>query len=115
MRVLVCGDRNWSDKKKIRARLSLCLVGTTIIHGAARGADSIAGEVARELGFEVCEFPAEWERFGRAAGPIRNRQMIEEGHLDYILAFHSDLSKSKGTKNMVEQAKKVGIPVEIIY
>ena len=114
MRILVCGDRNWTDCKSIENRLKLLPKDTIIIHGACRGADKIAGLEAKKLGFEVLEFPAEWEKYGKGAGPIRNQKMLDEGKPDVVIAFHQDIENSKGTKDMVERAEKVGIKVEII-
>lgn len=59
----------------------------------------------------MIEFPALWDKHGRAAGPIRNTQMLDEGRPDLVLAFHRDLSESKGTRNMVEQSVKANLPV----
>lgn len=113
MKVLVCGDRNWQDKEVMRRRLASLPLRSTVIHGAARGADRMAGELAPTLGHLVWEFPADWARYGRAAGPIRNRQMLEEGKPHLVLAFHTDLPSSRGTKNMVETARKAGVPVRV--
>lgn len=113
MKVLVCGDRFWTDKEKIRERLAKLPAGTIVIHGAARGADSIAAVIGKTLGFDVRSFPAEWGKHGKAAGPIRNRLMLDEKP-DLVLAFHSDLSNSKGTKDTVEEARRRGVPVELI-
>jgi len=121
-RILVCGDRNWRDKKRIEELLlKLCkeLQITSpneimIIHGGARGADSLAGEVAQELGFRLRVYPAEWERYGKVAGPLRNTEMLEDGKPDLVLAFHPDLSKSKGTAHMVKIAKRKGVEVRLI-
>ncbi len=113
MRILVCGDRNWSNKKAIFNELKDFPKNTVIIHGAARGADSIAGTVAKELGFEVEVYPADWNKFGKAAGIIRNKQMLE-AKPDLVLAFHPDLDKSKGTKNMVQISRKAGVETKLI-
>jgi hypothetical protein len=113
MRVLVSGDRNWTDVEAIRRELSKLPDDTVIIHGDARGADSIADEVAKELGFEVDPYPAEWEKYYKAAGPIRNQQMIDEGKPDKILAFHPNIQESKGTKDMVKRAVKHSIPFQV--
>jgi hypothetical protein len=113
MKVLVCGDRFWTDKDKIRARLAQLPAGTIILHGAARGADSIAAGIAQSLGFEVRAFPADWNKHGKAAGPIRNREMLNEKP-DLVIAFHPNLAQSKGTKDTVGEAKRRGIPVELI-
>ena len=113
MLILVCGDRNWNDAIPINnALLQYDAKVDIIIHGGARGADSIAGYVAKQLGFQVRVFPANWDLYGRAAGPIRNRQMLNEKP-DLVLAFHSDIERSKGTKNMVMIARKAGVRVEV--
>lgn len=102
MRVLITGDRNWSDLQKVIDALADLLSGSIVVHGAAPGADTIAATVADMMGLEVVPFPAEWTKYGHPAGPIRNRQMLKEGGpFDLIIVFHSDLSKSKGTKDMV--------------
>lgn len=114
MKVLVCGDRNWSDMDKIETRLKRLPEGTTLIHGAARGADTLGGYVAeRFCGFKVEAYPADWNKYHRAAGPIRNRQMLDQKP-DLVIAFHSDLATSKGTKDCVMEARKRKIPVEVI-
>lgn len=113
MKVLVCGDRNWTREVSIRKRLSKLPEDTVIIDGGARGADTLARVVAESLGLKVIEFPADWDRHGKAAGPIRNRQMLDEKP-GLVIAFHPDLSKSKGTADTVSEAKRRGIPVEII-
>lgn len=107
-RILVCGDRNWTDEEAIRNTIKI-LNPSTIITGGALGADSIAAKVGRELNIPVMVFMAEWDKYGRAAGPIRNKRMLDEGKPDYVVSFHDDLSKSKGTVNMIEQAKKAGV------
>jgi hypothetical protein len=118
--ILMCGDRNWTDRKKIRQQL-LKHKPDIIIQGEARGADSIAREEAKKLGIEHIDCPADWTRYGRAAGPIRNKEMLArlldfsyDGHYILIQAFHSDLSQSKGTKDMVTIGTRAGVPVEII-
>lgn len=114
MRILVCGDRHWNDYKIIRRELLNFPKGTVIIHGKAKGADSIAGAIALELDFKVEEYSAEWNVHGRAAGPIRNRKMLYEGMPDIVLAFHKNIEGSKGTKDMVNIARSAGKTVRII-
>ena len=113
MRVLVTGDRDWTDLVVILDRLSELPSGTVIIHGACRGADKLAGEAAQLLGFSIIEYPAEWGKYGRAAGPIRNRQMLEEGQPNLVLGFHDNISESKGTKNVLAISEKAGIDCEL--
>lgn len=114
MNVLVCGDRYWTDLEAIQNFLYFLGPNDTLIHGAARGADQLAAFAAIETGCSILEFPAEWDTYGRRAGPIRNRKMLAEGKPDIVIAFHNDLSKSKGTKDMVSIAEKAGIPVYVI-
>lgn len=117
MRILVCGDRHWTDQKFIYSKLAELLgefgPDITIIHGAAKGADSIGGTFARFIGLPVLPFPAEWDKYRRAAGPIRNQQMIDEAHPDLVIAFHDRLPTSKGTWDMITRARKANIPVRI--
>ena len=113
MKVLICGDRNWTDSESIFRELIKFPKDTTVIEGEARGADTLGRIEAEKLGFEVLKFPAKWKEYGRAAGSIRNRQMLDEGRPDRVLAFHHDIGASKGTANMVRQARDRGIPVSI--
>lgn len=113
MKILVCGDRNWSDRDKILARLYELGEDVTVIHGACRGADQLAGQVAKSLGYRVLEFPADWDKHGKSAGPIRNRLMLDQKP-DLVIAFHSNLDSSRGTKDSVTEARRRHIPVEVI-
>jgi hypothetical protein len=111
-RVLVCGDRNWTNLEAIRRELSRHRP-SVVIHGTARGADTLAGIAALELGISVERYPANWTKYGRAAGPIRNRQMLEIGRPDLVLAFHENIADSRGTADMIRIAEKKGVPVEL--
>ena len=91
---------------------------TLIIHGAARGADTLGKFVAEKIGLKVINdgkgFPADWNRYGKGAGPVRNQQMIDEGKPDLVLAFHENINESRGTKDMVARARGIGLKVIII-
>ena len=113
MRVLVTGSRYWTNKDRIRRVLSAFKDVECIIEGEARGADTLAREVAEELGIPVDPYPADWDRFHKAAGPIRNRQMVNEGKPDIVVAFHNNILGSKGTKDMVTFAWSKHIPTFI--
>lgn len=121
-RVLVCGDRLWQDAEMIQTVLRAFLRpedALTLINGRAGGADNIAHQWAcslENLGLKVVPegYPADWDKYHKAAGPIRNQQMLDEGKPDLVIAFHDDLAKSKGTKDMVTRAKKAGVPVWVI-
>jgi hypothetical protein len=78
------------------------------MHGAARGADRLAGAAASTLGLEVVEYPADWRRYGRRAGFLRNEQMLAAGP-DLVVAFHQD--SSRGTAHTISLARKAGIEV----
>ena len=112
-RLPVFGDRAWDDyaavKREIKRRMP-----DVVIEGEADGADSMARLAAEELGIRVLKFPAEWSKYGRAAGPIRNRQMLVEGQPTEAIGFHRNITKSKGSKNMLGQCEKRGVPT-IIY
>jgi hypothetical protein len=117
MKVLVCGSRNWFDRGPIERELRKLPPGTIIVHGAAPGADSLADSVARCLGFEVRVYPAEWATHGRAAGPIRNSEMLTKEHrsdepIDLVLAFAKDFSLARGTSDMMRKAREAGVHVE---
>jgi len=109
MRVLVCGDRNWTDKDTIEAYIKTLPPESVVIQGMCRGADWIARTLALLHGYEIEDYPAKWELYGRSAGPRRNAQMLREGKPDLVVAFHNNLTKSRGTKNMMEQANRIGI------
>jgi UDP-N-acetylmuramoylalanine-D-glutamate ligase len=110
MRVLVCGGRDYNDFDTVYDYLKVLvthqLEPVTIIHGAARGADSLAALAAERLGFDTEQYPANWSKHGRAAGPIRNKQMLDSG-LDLVIAFPG----GRGTANMITQARKAGVEV----
>jgi len=83
---------------------------TTLIHGAARGADTLAGEwtVAKAVPVEV--YPAQWDVDGKAAGPRRNARMLAEGRPGAVLAFPG----GAGTADMVAKARAAGVPVALV-
>lgn len=111
MRVLICGDRNWKDREAIFACVGALAEGVPVIEGEQRGADKIAAEAGRFHGVTVLGYPAEWNRYGKGAGAIRNRQMLKEGKPTLVVFFHNNLRESKGTKDMVKIAVGAGVPV----
>lgn len=122
MNILICGDRYYTDKENIKKqllqiidefKLDLDWERHYIIHGCANGADSLSGEVGKELGFFIKEFPAEWDKYGKKAGPIRNLKQLNEGKPDLVLAFHHNLNESKGTKHMVYISRQANVPVRL--
>lgn len=106
------------SQKPIEDRLRQLPPGTIIVHGGARGADSIAGYVAELLKFEVRAYPVDHELDGPwpAAGMIRNERMLlaELEGLDLGIAFQKDPILSRGTGGMVKLLRKYEVPTEII-
>jgi hypothetical protein len=113
MKILVTGSREWYNRAIIYRELIKYPKSSIVIQGVARGADSIARDIALRLGMQVLDFPAEWNKYNKSAGPIRNRQMLDQKP-DLVLAFHENIEESKGTKDCVNEATKRGIPVILI-
>lgn len=113
MRVLICGSRDWTDAALIRRVVARLPEGAVVIHGAARGADHLAGLAALDRGLRVEPYPAEWDRYGVAAGPIRNQWMLDDGQPDYVVAFRLP-GKSTGTDDMIRRALAADVPVYVI-
>lgn len=111
MRVLVCGSRHFNDMVLLTRVLDDITI-SEVIEGEARGADTLARTWAELRGIPVRKFPADWNKHGKAAGPIRNKQMLDEGKPDLVVAFLAP--DSRGTKNMIDQATKAGVPVKVI-
>lgn len=120
MRILITGSRNYRDLAMVEEAISDHIRGhdprsVTIIHGDARGADTLAGTAARYYGLRVETHPADWNQHGKAAGPIRNQQMVNLG-ADVCLAFPAfPAGGSRGTWDCVSRAKVAGIPTYIYY
>ena len=128
MVILITGSRYWNDEsafQAIRNELSQWPDADILVHGAARGIDTIADVVGKEMGFKVISCPAHWRHtnkcppdcqkiIGKAAGAIRNRYMLDTYKPWIVLAFHPNIEKSKGTKDMVKYATSKKIPVKLI-
>jgi hypothetical protein len=112
MKVLVSGSRYYNDYQKILSIVKSFDIDL-LIAGGCRGADTLAVRAARQCGIKYIEYPADWQRFGKSAGPRRNQIMLDMEKPDLILVFHPDLSNSKGTKDMLIRAKRAFIPYKI--
>ncbi|ALU99743.1 DUF2493 domain-containing protein [Campylobacter coli] len=118
MKLLVCGGRDYTDiehfNKEMDNVFSLYQNQIdTIIEGGARGADNMAKNYALKNKINLVEVKADWQHFGKAAGPIRNQRMLSMlDSNDCVLAFWNGVSK--GTKNMIEIARNKNIKVIII-
>ena len=111
MRVIVCGSRRWHDRQRIADRMYDLPPGSTIVHGAAQGADRIAEQEAQKCGHLIEAHPADWGSLGKRAGLVRNSVMANLG-ADLCIAFWD--GRSTGTAHMMEEARKRAIPVETI-
>jgi len=105
MRVIVCGGRDFTDYEWMCRVLDL-LKPDVVIEGEAPGADLLSRRWAESRGADVIAIPANWVRYGRAAGPIRNGAMLTYKP-DHVHAFPG----GSGTANMIEQAERAGVPV----
>jgi len=110
MRIIVTGGRDYCDFEVVMNELNALLPSLgTIVHGGARGADSLAEEWCQAAGVVSEVHPADWQVHGRPAGMIRNREMAKLG-ADLCLAFPG----GKGTLGMINEARKAGIPVRFV-
>lgn len=117
-KILVTGDRDWDDITTVVEVLKRYPPETVLIHGACRGADIICAAVAEALGFVVRGYPADWDGLGKAAGPVRNQQMLTLENtvvepIDVVLVFHDNIASSRGTADMVKRSEKEGLMVVI--
>ena len=114
-RVVIVGCRDYNSYNEARQYIDFCLSNIRkehdiiIISGGADGADALGERYAKENGFEIERYPADWETYGKSAGPRRNKQMAEVS--DYVICFWDE--KSKGTKSMIDYAIKCNKPVKI--
>ena len=111
--MIVCGSREWDDRTAIAERLADFPSDTIIVHGAAKGADHIAGQEATKLGLLVEEHPVtkeDYSYYGNRAYFLRNERMAKIG-ADLCLAFWD--GQSRGTSMMVDLAEKEDIPIEL--
>lgn len=128
LRILICGGRNFGNldrefetqEEYAQAWNEMCFIEEKlvdlsvnkrdellIIQGEAKGVDYCAKSWAKLYGIPCAGYKADWEKYGKSAGFIRNKQMLNEGKPDLVVAFPG----GKGTKMMVELAKKAGVKV----
>lgn len=114
-RVIIAGGRDFTDYGFLVETMDYLLSevneSITVVCGKARGADTLGEQYAKERGYSVKYFPADWDRYGKAAGYIRNEEMAENA--DALVAFWD--GKSRGTRNMIEIAKERGLRIRVKY
>lgn len=126
-RILVTGSREWSDEIAVINALNLAAFmlqaaqlrepEITLVHGGAQGLDAIAARIARSRGWIVEEHRADWRVHGKAAGPVRNAEMVKLG-ADLCVAFPVPLPSGKngisGTTDCYRRAIAAGIPTLVL-
>lgn len=116
-KILVCGGRDYDDSAQLSKSLAdICIKkdcwddgfpNCMIISGMARGADTLALRWAEGLFLPTMQFPADWRRYGKSAGAIRNTQMLKVGQPDLVVAFPG----GRGTDHMKSIARAAGVEV----
>lgn len=109
-KVLVCGGRTFTDDDLVNNTLTKLLETydiECIIEGDAPGADRLAGTWARNHAIPNFKYPADWNKQGKAAGPLRNAKMLLDGRPNLVVAFPG----GRGTADMVRKAKASGVEV----
>ena len=115
MKLIIAGDRNFTDYRLLEYKVTKILSRTNMkdvefISGGARGADRLGEMYARNHGKTPKIYKAEWQKYGKFAGPVRNGKMAREG--THLIAFLRQ--NSRGTANMIEQARQNGLKVRVI-
>ncbi|MBE6781982.1 MAG: DUF2493 domain-containing protein [Ruminococcaceae bacterium] len=114
-RVVIAGCRDYNNYKEAKDFIDFCIseirqrYELIIVSGGARGTDSLGERYAKETGFETELHPADWDTYGKSAGPKRNYEMAQVA--DFIICFWD--GKSRGTKTMIEFAKELNKPLKI--
>lgn len=110
--VIIAGSRNFNDYEFLKQYMDFLLQNKqdiVVLCGEARGADSLGKRYALEKGFSVLSFPADWKRFGRSAGVLRNREMSKNA--DACVVFWDGFSR--GSANMIAEAKRAGLALRV--
>jgi len=113
MKVIIAGSRNFTDYQKLKETCDTILRDQTnieIVSGNCRGADLLGEQYAKERGYKITQFPADWNKYGKSAGPKRNQQMAN--YADALIAFWD--GKSKGNKHMIEMAIQFKLRMTIL-
>ena len=115
-KVVVAGSRNYNNYEEAKKFITNCLSeeadkDIVFIVGSCRGADMLGERFAQEMGYKLESYPAEWSKYGKAAGPLRNKKMAEI--CDLVICFWD--GKSRGSATMIDFARKLGKPVVIKY
>ena len=114
MKVIIAGGRDFNNYELLKERCDYFLQNQTdieIVSGNANGADKLGEQYAIEKNYSLKIFKAEWDKYGKSAGMIRNTEMSNYG--DTLIAFWD--GKSKGTASMIALAKRQQLKLQVIY
>ena len=117
IKIVIAGCRNYNNYEEAKTYIDLCISNIRngnkiiILSGGASGADKLGERYAKENGFEVELYPADWNKYGRSAGPRRNKLMAE--NCDCVICFWD--GKSRGTKSMIEYTKTLEKELRVKY
>ena len=115
-KIIIAGGRDFMDYNLLKEKTNKILQEKKVTHkiviisGCARGADTLGLRYASENTFDVEEYPADWDKYGKKAGYMRNVEMAENA--DALIAFWD--GKSKGTKHMIDIATERNLPIRVI-
>lgn len=112
-KVIIAGSRDFNNFSKLKSVCDFLLKNfekVTIVSGGAKGADSLGEEYAKLKGFKLKVYKADWKKYGKGAGIIRNKEMAKNA--DMLIVFWD--GKSKGTANMISLAEEANLQVNII-
>lgn len=113
IRVIIAGGRDFNNYALLEEKCDFYLKNQNkieIVCGLAKGADLLGKRYGRERGYLVTDFPADWNKNGKGAGPIRNQQMAD--YATHLIAFWDQ--KSRGTKDMIDRATDKGLTVRVV-
>lgn len=115
-RVVIAGCRYYQNYEQAKQYIERCLCRLKrehtiiILSGGCTGADKLGERYATEMGLAVERYTANWEKYGKSAGPRRNEEMARQ--CDYVICFWD--GKSRGTRSMIACATALGKPIRII-
>ena len=125
LRIITAGSRDFNNYDLLKTTVENIIIyeiepggisNIKIISGTARGADRLGEQFAKQFHYDVVRFPANWDRFGKSAGYIRNEEMakyaVEDGNRGVLVAFWD--GESRGTKHMIDLANKHGLEVHVV-
>ena len=114
-RIVIAGCRDYNNYDEAKKYIDFCIQNLRkdneliFLSGGCKGADALGERYAKENNFKIDYYPAEWEKYGKSAGPKRNLEMAK--NCDYVICFWD--GKSKGTKTMIEFANQLNRPIKV--